>query len=107
MGIIEPKDQKQIYFCAICGGNGGTKHHLLPKSTRREWRGPGGSQMMPTMRTCRKCHDDIHYFISHWELAMFFTSEDKLKNELARRKAWRSSPNAGADAPATDDKRTL
>jgi hypothetical protein len=39
-----------------------------------------------TVRACRKCHDDIHYYFSHLELATQFNQPDLLRMELKQRK---------------------
>lgn len=83
MGIVEPINQTQVHFCAICGGSGGTNHHLIPKSVRHLYKITPPTQFM---KCCRGCHDDIHYYLSHWELAFIFNTEAKLKAELLRRK---------------------
>lgn len=72
----------QLYFCAICGGPGSTKHHLVPKAVRIK----RGLLANKIMRCCPKCHADIHYYFSHWELATRFNEEKPLKAELEKRK---------------------
>lgn len=83
MGPCEPWNQKQIYFCAICGGPGGTRHHLVPKLVAKQRK----KLHEEIIRTCRKCHDDIHFYFSHYELAEEFNTEDSLRRELRKRKS--------------------
>lgn len=82
MGPCEPRKQKQIYFCFLCNGPGTSKHHLVPKQVR-QYRGTTANLIV---RTCRKCHNDIHYYFSNWELATKFNSEERLRNELPVRR---------------------
>lgn len=70
--------EQQKYFCAICCGPGSTKHHLVPK-------GLGTPNNNNVIRLCRKCHVLVYYFFSHWELAMFFNTEQTIKTELSIR----------------------
>jgi hypothetical protein len=83
MGPYEPINQKQIYFCFICNGPGTSKHHLVPRKVRQE----RGTQANAIVRTCCKCHRDIHYYISHFELDTKFNTPELLKLELSRRKS--------------------
>ena len=73
MGPCEPA--KQIYFCAFCNGPGTTRHHLFPGQGRHE-----------TIRLCRRCHNEVHWYFSNAELAMKFNSEERLRCELEKRK---------------------
>lgn len=84
----QPLTNDQIYFCELCNGPGSTKHHLVPKSVRLE----RGLQANAIMRACGRCHSDIHYYISNWELATQFNSPEKIKLELKRRKLWPLEP---------------
>jgi len=88
MGPTEPLDQKQIYFCAICGGPGSTRHHLIPKAIYAYPPRTKTSGNL-TIRTCPQCHSDIHYYFSHWELALQFNTEERIKTELSKRKSWK------------------
>jgi hypothetical protein len=82
-----PLTGKHIHHCAICGKGGSGKHHFVPRKARKEHaHAPGQRPKYVTMPTCRACHDDIHYHISHWELAVFFNTQENLITELARRK---------------------
>lgn len=87
MGITEERTQRQIHFCFICGGSGATRHHLIPKATHPSMRG-NRFFWRETVRTCRRCHDEIHQHFSHWELALQFNSTERLKGALKKRKEW-------------------
>jgi len=92
MGTIESHNQKQIHFCAICNGPGSTKHHLWPQKLRRQiLNGAPGNSDSPSwgavMRVCGSCHADIHFYFSHWELAMKYNEPERIKTEMAKRKA--------------------
>jgi hypothetical protein len=86
MGIVEPIKQRQIYFCALCGGNGTSSHHLFPKSA---WKRMNPKPLMRFMRLCGKCHNDIHFYFSVWELALKFNTPETIKPELEKRKTWK------------------
>jgi len=82
---------KQIYFCAICNGPGTTLHHFTPKQTAKRLNNVDLESILDfdyykTIRVCRRCHDDIHYYLSHWELATKYNNESSLINELNNRK---------------------
>lgn len=86
MGPCEPWTQKQVYFCVICNGPGGTRHHLVPKSIERDH--PKFKNRKDTIRLCSRCHREVHYYFSHWELAVKFNSAETVKSELHKRKTW-------------------
>jgi hypothetical protein len=103
MGITEPRDQKQIHFCAICGGPGTSRHHLVPRGVRGQISPNPRTELI---RTCASCHREIHYYFSHWELALRFNTEERIKTELAKRKVWKlsSGPNDKAEAPGGESR---
>lgn len=75
-----PGEEVQIFFCALCNGPGSTRHHFAPVATK-----------MPHMGTCRlcpRCHREVHYYFSNWELAVRFNSLESLSGELKIRRAF-------------------
>lgn len=88
MGSIEPLGPAITAPCGICGKIGRSTHHFIPRSIAGQlnprWKKTHGN---PTMKTCQKCHHDIHYYIGHWELAVYFNTVAKLKAELEKRRA--------------------
>lgn len=79
-GTFPPGEQVQIYFCAICNGPGSTRHHLAPVATKMPYMG--------IIRLCPRCHKEVHYYFSNWELAVKFNSLESLTGELKTRRAW-------------------
>ena len=76
-----------IYTCVICGGPGGSRHHLIPKSVRDKYLTlQQNADLHATIRTCPRCHGDIHFYFSNWELALKFNTEEALRIELRERK---------------------
>lgn len=61
-----------------------TVHHLYPKSQGR--RAGKKLQQLPTMRTCRACHRQIHALFSNKELARELDSIEKLRAHPAMEK---------------------
>ena len=43
---------------------------------------------MGIIRLCPRCHKDVHYYFSNWELAVKFNSLESLTGELKTRRAW-------------------
>ena len=83
MNSGEPWTQKQIHFCYICNGPGSSEHHLIPKSVQADRL---KKVVVLKMRACHTCHHDIHYYFSHWELAISYFTPESLKAELTRRR---------------------
>ena len=61
-----------------------TTHHLFPKSQGR--RAGRKVQELPTVRTCRACHRQLHTLFSNKELARELDSLEKLKAHPAMEK---------------------
>ena len=72
------KDQD---YCPLCERSGAimSLHHLIPKSL--------GGQDVELI--CSDCHNAIHARYSNKELALYFTSMDKLKKDPELQKAYR------------------
>lgn len=61
-----------------------TVHHLFPKSQGK--RAGRKIHELPTMRTCRACHRQLHALFSNKQLASELDSLDKLKAHPAMEK---------------------
>jgi len=86
--ITEHRPTGQIYFCFFCGGPGSTKHHLFPRSIADRI-GASKEQKQKVIRLCPRCHQDVHFYFSHYELATRFNDHVKLKLEWQVRKNWK------------------
>ena len=72
--------------CALCQRNVEklTEHHLTPRSRLKK------GETTPKIWICGPCHRQIHVLFSNVELAEFFNTRERLRDEprMARFLAW-------------------
>ncbi len=81
--LSESWKEKQIYLCEICGNPGRHLHHLIPRWMTTRLR---IAECRTLIRTCYKCEEDIHFYISHWELGTKFNTRERIREELRNRR---------------------
>ncbi len=77
--------------CELCGRPAPTtRHHLVPKSRKKQWKKTAGNAELPQADLCRDCHDKVHATFEHRQLEAAYRTIESLRAapELAAYLKW-------------------